>query len=158
MSFTINITKTICDINGKKLLKYPENTLLDAIINDLWNDIIRYLDYHPFAIGFQVETYTGYRAISQGEFNPFEFRKYYMKNKGVPNLVPRNLAFRGMHLGINYYYTSLNRKQAACKSTIDGKVKIYCNDRVLSWYSVLEIALDQKFDLAHDMTIFVPDI
>jgi hypothetical protein len=160
MGFMINITKTICDKNGKKILKYPENTLLDTIINDLWNDIIRYIDYHTFAIGFLTQSYSGYRAIRREEFSPIQFRNYYIKNKGIPDLTPKHFCFSGLNILIDKYYTSLNDKQATCRSTLNGKVKIYNNEKIFDWYSVLKVDLNQGADMSSftNLTIFVPDI
>lgn len=86
-NFTISElhTKIIRDFNGDKLLKFPMDTLLDMICDDLWSEMIKYLEYH-IAIGDYSESYPGYRLMRKEDFNKKKIGNYYAKNKGIPYL------------------------------------------------------------------------
>lgn len=83
MSIKTETIHTLYDINKNKILKFPTNTQLDSIIQDLWPNIIKYLNYHPFAFGLDV--HLGYRKMTTSEFNKNieKFKRYYVRNKGL---------------------------------------------------------------------------
>lgn len=88
MSVIIQITKTVYDSNKKKILKFTLGTLLDKILDDLWNDIVKYLDYHLYIFGTYGESYPGYHQMTQIEFRiqRDKFKKYYFE-KGLVNKI-----------------------------------------------------------------------
>lgn len=60
MSVMIEETKTIYDSNNKILLTIPNNTTLDFIIKDLWNDITKYLNKFPYVLARRDVAYYDY--------------------------------------------------------------------------------------------------
>lgn len=97
--------KTIYDKNGKKIFKIPGNTSLDHILTDLWTEILKYMDYYPFAMGTDkgndkengIEQ-LGYREITYEEFDKKkeQFIRYYWKNHGL-------FTFDQIHLSYDNY-------------------------------------------------------
>lgn len=84
--FTPKRTTTISDHKGNKIFEYPGDTLLDIIISDLWNDIIKYVLYPPFMICNIKETIPFYRKITKDEFETIKNKliDYHRKNNGIP--------------------------------------------------------------------------
>jgi hypothetical protein len=74
--------RIIYDSNGRKAFKFPINTALDNILNDLWTDIIKYMCLYPFALGNEQ---MGYHKMTLEEFNANKdtFYDYYKKNNGI---------------------------------------------------------------------------
>lgn len=58
-------TNIVKDSNENELYKFPCGTLLDNIILDLWNDIIKYMCHHQYALGIHNKTYIGYRNMTK---------------------------------------------------------------------------------------------
>ena len=83
LTFDIQTTKTIRNSKKKKLLKIPMDTHLDKIVNDLWYDIIRYIDYYPYLITDDPLKCLGYRIINSNEFNKDMFFNYYLDHNGI---------------------------------------------------------------------------
>lgn len=80
-------TKTISDIYENILFEFPENTLLDNILPDLWSEILKY-QVVPFIIGDPNLTYPGFHLISKDEFLDCvdDIMEYYHSNKGISNV------------------------------------------------------------------------
>jgi hypothetical protein len=81
-------TQIICNHKGKQLFEFPNSTLLDNIFSELWNNILRYMNYYPFAVGKSEIIYPGYRSMTIEEFNSNKkiLCDYYWKNRGLISL------------------------------------------------------------------------
>jgi hypothetical protein len=75
----------LCDQNGKQILRYPKNTLLDGIISDLWKGEIRkYLSCPPFMFGTTENVYPGYRKMTNDEFHKIKAKfVFHYKNQEI---------------------------------------------------------------------------
>jgi len=75
----------VYDSTGKKIFKFPDNTILNIIVLDLWNDIAKYMCYHPFMICNAVG-YPFYRKMTDDEFHIVKHKMmdYHSKNEGIP--------------------------------------------------------------------------
>jgi hypothetical protein len=69
--------------NNGTILEFPNGTLLCSIFPDLWNEIIKYMDYYPFVLGYDATL--GYRILKRTEFDKEKFLDYYFKNGGILN-------------------------------------------------------------------------
>jgi hypothetical protein len=160
MSFSVKITKTICDKDNKKILKYPIDTILDNIVNDLWTDIIKYMDFE-FAIGCSHEIYAGYRKINEKEFEEFKsiFGTYYAKNGGIKILPGSSqcstFSFSNCPFGIEDNYTQINNNYAMCEGENNKMAKIY--SRFGRFEGQLKI-LSEKITGRNYFTIMIPNI
>lgn len=77
--FTMKLAtiRILYDSNDKEIFKFPVDTILDNVIIDLWNDIMRYM--YTFVIGDNGTKYFGYRQMKKEEFNENMFKSYYLK-------------------------------------------------------------------------------
>lgn len=124
MSIVFNQITEISDSDGKVLIKYPVNTLLDRI-TDVWPLIIDYYqNFRPFVFGVHSGSYSNYRLITHEECNTKTFvqllKTHYKKNKGIRSLITED------------EYT---RREYLCsdKGTIHvGERKIYANAHGIS--------------------------
>lgn len=140
LKFTLQNTIKISDIKGNKLFKYPIGTVLDNIITDLWNDIVRYLSYPPFIVCNIDQNVPFYCKIGKKEFDNIKkkLRKYHHTNSGIP-LFPNYIWSRNSYVGIdkdhiltngNYYFnghihdSKLQMFMVGC--VVDNNTKIYC--------------------------------
>lgn len=70
ITFTTTLIHNIHDKNGKVIMSYPDSTLLDLILKELWSDIIRYYYRSPiFAIGQSAGRHEGYKLVSHKKMN-----------------------------------------------------------------------------------------
>lgn len=128
----ISAVKIVYDSTDKEILKYPVDTLLDNIYYDLWNVIIKYLDYHPFIINHCVSNCPGYRPVKKNEFNLNKFLSYYFKNYSIPTLnnasiYDKNLIIDGHYLYRNTFgiscFTIANHKKISFRQGISPVIE-----------------------------------
>lgn len=108
-------TKIIRDSKGDVLFEFPENTLLDNILSDLWGKIFWY-KLVPFALGISYKHYPGYRAVTLTEFDnkKNDIIKYYYDQKGFPNIF--NLDFTCYtSIVIGGYWMLMQSEPIQCK-------------------------------------------
>jgi hypothetical protein len=86
LKITTKCTRTLSDGCGNKLFKFPTKTLLDNIIIDLWNDIMKYTK-PPFILCNRLIPCSGYRNVTKDEFPLLksDFLNYYRENEGFNN-------------------------------------------------------------------------
>lgn len=168
INFTIkeSHTKIIRDSNGNKILVFQMGTLLDLICNDLWGEMIKYLEYH-IAIGYYCENYKGYRLMRKEEFSKKKIGNYYAKNKGIPYLfdcskyVNEHLVISGHQIMKMYCYE--NRYSVNCVGYKDRKnLQLYsCGDHVSYSNGCDDMYLKKEKYTVNEkkiMTLFVLDI
>jgi len=130
----------IVNSNYQKIFKYPNNTLLDNILPDIWPIIIDYYQHDKtFMIGSD-KKYSGYKKIKwlryTNDFKTF-FSDYYKNNEGLYCLEKLN---NGDHrCAVNWYYETWNYGQY-----YEGKIK---NNKF--------VVLDKKFGDSATEYIFV---
>lgn len=85
MSVKIKNINIVYNSNNDNILQYSPNTLLDRILVDLWNDIIKYLDLHPFIVCDKIAYHYPYRPMKKEEFGLYanKFVDYYYKNNRI---------------------------------------------------------------------------
>lgn len=85
MSLTIRPINAIYNSQNEKVFEFPFYTILDNVIPDLWNDILKYTSYHPFILGNETTSYPCYRKMSEDEFNTtkHKFIEYHHSNRGI---------------------------------------------------------------------------
>jgi hypothetical protein len=132
----MQIIKKIYGSNGKGIFKYPCNTLLDMICNDLWNIIIKYLYCHVYIIGDIDAKYIGYHPAACSEINAKEFMDYYFKNDG--------LEFRGKvqqcyFVMVEDKYFTVNRGTECNAIVLNGKCKFYRNREYMKKSDVIHL-------------------
>ena len=83
MTTKIRKINILYNSTNDNILKYPSDTLLDKIFIDLWDEIIRYINFHPFVLGDNETKYFGYRLMKTEEFNQYKdkFIAYYFQNE-----------------------------------------------------------------------------
>jgi hypothetical protein len=111
----------ICDKNGKKIIIIPANTVLDNILDDLWNDVIRYLP-SPFLISHKI--CPGYRKMKCGDFSEIKFRNYYIKHGGI-NTNIKDSTFMNMHICGEECILYFDDERAMVKNNDKNMVEIY---------------------------------
>ena len=112
MSMSVTISQVISDNNGKQMFQFPKNTLLDNILIDLWNNIMRYYTT-PFAVGLRNKTYPGYRLVTEDDVNNNfieMFRKYKTKDNRLYLL--DHLDYRAT-LRIGEYFVEINEDRVS---------------------------------------------
>jgi hypothetical protein len=112
MNLTIKSNKVICDPNNKILFTFPGDTLMDIIIPDLWNEILRYLHFPPYILGDNKSPHYGYHKM---ELHEFEICKNNFMN----------------------YYRKDNKHMIQCLKNydfIDSETKFVIGDYVFSWH------------------------
>jgi hypothetical protein len=105
-----NVNK-LRDRNGKQILRYPKNTLLDDIIADLWGEIEKYLSCSPFMFGISGDVYPGYREMTKGEFNKI-LPKFVSEYKNQKITISKSIKGSYYYLGLNNDYLILHRGHA----------------------------------------------
>jgi hypothetical protein len=122
---TVTVRKIYND-NGIVIFEFPAKTLLDKIILDLWNEIIKYINCHEFILwNFSVPC-PGYRKVRKNEFETLKksFINYYNKNEGIPNILNTNCPIATQFIiDENYTDTIHTFFTTLCKYS-DDKTKI----------------------------------
>lgn len=118
----------LSDQNGNKLFEFPCDTTLDKIIPDLWSDVVKYMNYYPFAFGVSGTTYPGYRIMKKEEFEACKgkFCDNYNKNKGIKFLPNKNC--NGALMWYAFVETEkilLEYEETYCKTTETEKMIIH---------------------------------
>jgi hypothetical protein len=170
---SLETIKIICDQNKKRILEFPNDTILDRIILDLWNDIVRYMDYHPFVIANASETISGYRKIKAEEFEKDKFLDYYFKNYGIKNMSIKQEIYFPLIIGRNYVCCKRNHKIYGTRNElqrirlhIDLRTEITINDEMImidkdtkmSSYRPIYIQKDIENPISEYITLFIPNI
>lgn len=122
MNLSIEYSKIIYGPKKEILFTFPCDTILDKIILDLWNDIIKYINIPSFAIGLKSVNYQEYRELKDGEFYRYrhEILKYYSVNKGIKNIF--NLNLMNAILVINDLQVMTCEGRVACDCDDDKKL------------------------------------
>jgi hypothetical protein len=111
--------RIIRDHNKNKLFEFHIGTLLDIIIPDLWNDIVKYMDY-TFFVGPNTKEYAGYRKITKIEFETYY--KIILMTNSIENL-EKHYDYSGTRLLIgNCIVISSGDFVVYCKRDHDGKI------------------------------------
>lgn len=99
---SVKLIKAVYDTENNKLLDLPCSSLLDNIIGDLWNVIIKYSNYPLFIICNTYQSIPFYRCIGKDEFDviKYKLRNYHDKNKGIP-LFPNYVCPINSYVGID---------------------------------------------------------
>lgn len=124
-------TRTLVDIDGNKIFRFPAETLLDNIIPDLWIDIMRYS--HRFILWNRLIPCPGYRKVTEEEFPTLRnnFIEFYEKNKGIPNF--KNTEYtQKMYFIIDGFYTVSTLGGYITLKYSDNKPTIVFDDSALN--------------------------
>lgn len=156
----------LSDQNGNKLFEFPCDTILDKIIPDLWSDVVKYMNYNPFAFGVYGQTYPGYRIMKKKEFeeNKELFCSSYVKNKGI------KFISNEVCCGASRWFVIvekerlyLNWEETYCKTTECEKMIIY-NSYNRDFFNRLIINIDKlslmpfEVDNKSCMILMVPEL
>lgn len=151
--------KIITDSNDKVILKFPINTPLDNIIDDLWANIIKYMDYQPFLITMPKYTLPGYRLITEDEFDDGKkFLDYYFSNRSIPHLGDK-AEYSQLIVG-NYYIINKGNKlnwKVGIKVNYSKTIKFSCASRITK-DSNLIVSNKIKGSIDGYYNIYVPDV
>ena len=106
-------TNKIVNSNNQIVFKYPANTLLDNITNDLWGIVVEYYYHHlPFACGDEKTQSTDYRLMTQKECESVGFRKlfsdYYFGAEGIYSLE------KSEHIKYNFSFYVVRAGKLVC--------------------------------------------
>lgn len=82
---SIKTTKSIYNSQNEKMVEFPFDNLLSLIIDDLWNEIVKYMFAYPFILGDEMAKLDGYRKMRKDEFESYKnkLRDYHLLNSGI---------------------------------------------------------------------------
>lgn len=134
-------TRTLIDSNGKEIYEFPANTLLDNILPDLWNDIMKYIKRDKFILRNRLLPCPGFRKVTKDEFVILEndFMNYYKQNGGITNYQNTDYSQIMYFIVDGYYVFSYknNSGSTTCEYSIDKtKILINLNNSYVSNVSV----------------------
>jgi len=150
----ISTVRVMHDSNNKKVFEFPIDTLLDNIILDLWNDIIKYVDYH-IILGANNSIYPGYRKMKKEEFDGEKIMDYYFKGS-FKHIMKCHLACN--YLAINNYYTKTKNGPIQCGIALSTEnVEFYVCTENITKEDQLAISVCE-IEFKNYYTFFIPSI
>lgn len=160
MNLKHQTVKIITDKNDKIILKFPIDTVLDNIIDDLWNNIIKYMDYQPFLIAIPKYALSGYRLIREDEFDSKKFLDYYFNNRSIPYLGDTIGPSYAILIVGNYYVINKGEKhnwKMGIKVNYGKTIKFSCANKITK-DSNLIVSNKIKGKMDEYYNIYVPDV
>lgn len=147
----IKSISVIYDKNDKKIFKFPNDTLLNEIFDDLWIEIIKYVTIDQFIFGISKEgetnMYPCYRKITEAEFMS-QFIGYYHKNRKVPKM--NNYSHIERYIGID-------GGNILCCNARSYPLLCFCNANNMHLYNSKELYTESiHFRLRHIHEINMP--